>query len=259
MQGTLQHSQEYELLLACDTDHDRHGIVTPEGLLPPNHYLTAALEYLLVYRPEWNANPQAQIGKTFVTSQMLDAVAKVHHRTVYEVPVGFKWFVPGLINGGLVFVGEESAGGTFLRHDGSVWTTEKDGIVMGLLAIEMQAKTGMSPHVLYRRATTHFGNPVYARREFPASMAQKARLKALSPHEVTLNALAGEPIDVILTNASGNHAALGGLLMRSAHSWCAVRPSGTEALYKVYAESFLGEAALEELFAQLTSWIGALV
>lgn len=257
MQGTLQHSKEYTLLLACDPDHDRHGIVTPEGLLPPNHYLTAAVDYLLEHRPKWKAD--TQIAKTFVTTQMIDRVAKAHGRSTYEVPVGFKWFVSGLLDGCFAFVGEESAGATFLRHDGTVWTTEKDGIVMCLLAIEMQARTGMGPHVLYRGLTAKLGDPVYERREFAATNDQKKRLKALKADEVTLGMLAGEKIDAVMTHASGNHAALGGLFIRSVNSWCAVRPSGTEALYKVYAETFLGKVALEELFAQLTAWVGKLV
>lgn len=257
MQGTLQHSKEYALLLACDPDHDRHGIVTPEGLLPPNHYLTVAVEYLLENRPSWKAG--TQIGKTFVTSQMIDRVAKAHERLIYEVPVGFKWFVSGLLNGGFAFVGEESAGATFLRQDGTVWTTEKDGIVMCLLAIEMQARTGVGPHVLYKNATVKFGDPVYERREFPATHEQKKRLKALKSEEVTLSTLAGEEIEAVLTHASGNQAALGGLFIRSASSWCAVRPSGTEALYKVYAETFRGKDELEKLFSQLTGWVSQLV
>lgn len=253
MQETLKKCKEFDLLLVCDPDHDRHGIITPEGLIPPNHYLAVALDYLLEHRPNWNA--KTQVGKTFVTSTMIDHVAKAHDRAVYEVPVGFKWFVSGLLDAQLSFVGEESAGATFLRHDGTVWTTEKDGIVMCLLAIEMQAKMGMGPATLYKNATVRFGNPAYARREFSATNAQKQRLTELRENEVTLKTLADEPIEEVSTHASGNHAALGGIFMRSAHSWCAVRPSGTEALYKVYAETFLGEKALEDIFAQLTAWI----
>lgn len=257
MQGTLDKRRDYDLVLACDPDHDRHGIVTPEGLLPPNHYLTVAVDYLLTHRDDWKET--AQIGKTFVTTQLIDKVAKARKRSVYEVPVGFKWFVTGLLDGNFAFVGEESAGATFLRRDGTVWTTEKDGIVMCLLAMEIQAKMGSNPHVLYKEITERFGNPAYARREFAATFKQKQRLQGLKANEVTLTTLVDEPIEAIFTQASGNHAALGGLLIRSAHSWCAVRPSGTEALYKIYAETFLGEAALEKLFAQLTVWVGQLV
>lgn len=257
MQGTLQCAKEFALLLACDPDHDRHGIATPHGLVPPNHYLSAALEYLLNARPKWSM--QTQVGKTFVTTQMLDKVASAHQRQIYEVPVGFKWFVPKLLSGQCVFVGEESAGATFLRHDGTVWTTEKDGIVMCLLAMEMQAKTGLNPSQIYQNLSQKLGNPAYERREFAATQTQKTRLKGLKAEEVTLKSLAGEPITQVLTHALGNHASLGGLYIRSLNSWCAVRPSGTEDLYKVYAETFLGHQALEQLFADLTQWISALV
>lgn len=257
MQGTLEKRNEYALVLACDPDHDRHGIVTPEGLLPPNHYLTAAVEYLLTHRQHWKES--VQIGKTFVTTKLIDKVANARKHSVYEVPVGFKWFVSGLLDSTFGFVGEESAGATFLRRDGTVWTTEKDGIVMCLLAMEMQAKMGINPHALYQEITERFGNPAYARREFAATLQQKQKLQRLTSGEVTLTTLVDEPIEAILTEASGNHAPLGGLLIRSAHSWCAVRPSGTEALYKIYAETFLGEVALEKLFTQLTVWVNQLV
>ena len=233
----------FDIAAACDTDHDRHGIVAPSvGLLPTNHYLAVAISYLFQHRPEWRA--EAAVGKTVVSSQMIDRVAAKLGRRLYEVPVGFKWFVDGLLTGDLGFGGEESAGASFLRRDGGVWSTDKDGIIAALLAAEMTARTGRDPGMLYADMTPEFGAPVFDRIEAPASAAQRARLGRLSPSEIRQSTLAGEPIQQVLTTAPGNQERIGGVKMVSESGWCAARPSGTESIYKVYGESFAGEEHL---------------
>ncbi|MCE5316251.1 MAG: phosphoglucomutase (alpha-D-glucose-1,6-bisphosphate-dependent) [Parachlamydia sp.] len=242
----------YEIAFACDTDHDRHGIVTKSsGLLTPNHYLTAAIYYLFQHRPRWPKD--AGVGKTAVSSQMIDRVTGSLGRRLYEVPVGFKWFVDGLYTGSLAFVGEESAGATFVRMDGSVWTTDKDGLILGLLAAEMTAKMGKDPGALYQELTREFGNPVYDRVDAPATPEQKARLAKLSAEKVPFKELAGEKIASILTHAPGNGAALGGLKVIAQNGWFAARPSGTENIYKIYAESFLGKDHLQRILEEAQS------
>jgi phosphoglucomutase len=237
MAGLIGLKDKFDIAFANDTDADRHGIVTPSsGLMNPNHYLAVAISYLFANRPHWPA--AAGIGKTLVSSSMIDRVAAKLGRTLVEVPVGFKWFVDGLFNGTLGFGGEESAGASFLRKDGGVWTTDKDGPILGLLAAEITAKTGRDPGQHYAALTEEFGAPVYERIDAPANAAQKAILKNLSPAQVKATELAGEPITRMLTHAPGNGAALGGLKVESASGWFAARPSGTEDVYKIYAESF---------------------
>jgi phosphoglucomutase len=229
----------FDIAFACDTDHDRHGIVTRDaGLLQPNHYLTVAIYYLFQHRPKWNN--AAAVGKTVVSSQMIDRVTAKLGRKLYEVPVGFKWFVDGLLDGTLGFGGEESAGASFLRLDGTVWTTDKDGIVPALLAAEITARVGRDPGQIYQELTSEFGESVYTRTEAPATAEEKEILKKLSPQQVRLRELAGEQIQIILTHAPGNGAPLGGLKVVAASGWFAARPSGTEDIYKIYAESFRG-------------------
>ncbi|MGA8938466.1 MAG: phosphoglucomutase (alpha-D-glucose-1,6-bisphosphate-dependent) [Acidobacteriaceae bacterium] len=236
----------YDVTWACDTDHDRHGIVAKSsGLLNPNHYLAVCIQYLFTHRPDWSA--KVGIGKTLVSSSIIDRVAKGLNRPMLEVPVGFKWFVAGLIDGTLGFVGEESAGSTFLRRNGSVWTTDKDGLILGLLAAEMTATTGKDPGQLYSDLTEKYGSPVYQRIDAEATPAQKAKLAKLSAAQVTAKTLAGEPITSILTEAPGNHAPIGGLKVSTQNGWFAARPSGTEDVYKIYAESFNGEAHLKQI------------
>ena len=222
-----------------DADADRHGIVTPAGLMNPNHYLAAAIHYLFGARGGWRKD--AGIGKTLVSSSLIDRVAAGLGRRLVEVPVGFKWFVPGLLSGDLGFGGEESAGASFLRRDGSVWTTDKDGMILGLLAAEITAVLGKDPGELYRDLTARYGEPVYERVDAPATPAQKARLGKLSPDDVKARELAGAPITAVLTKAPGNGAAIGGLKVTTADGWFAARPSGTEDVYKIYAESFRGK------------------
>ena len=236
----------YDVAFANDPDSDRHGIVTPlSGLMNPNHYLAVAIQYLLTHRPHWPAN--AAVGKTLVSSGMIDRVAeKLRHR-LYEVPVGFKWFVPGLFDGSCCFGGEESAGASFLRHDGSVWTTDKDGPIMNLLAAEITARTGKDPGEHYRELTGEFGAPCYTRIDAPATTEQKASLKNLSPEAVKESSLAGEPIIAKLSRAPGNNAPIDGLKVIARSGWFAARPSGTEAVYKIYAESFKDEAHLDAI------------
>jgi phosphoglucomutase len=238
MASLIDKRSQYDIATGNDTDADRHGIVTPDGLMNPNHYLAVAIGYLYSHRDGWPAD--AGVGKTLVSSSMIDRVAADLGRTLVEVPVGFKWFVPGLVSGTLGFGGEESAGASFLRRDGSVWTTDKDGILLCLLASEIQAVTGKSPSEHYRALTERFGEPAYARVDAPASREEKAVLAALSPEQVTATELAGEPITATLTSAPGNGAALGGLKVATKSGWFAARPSGTEDVYKIYAESFLG-------------------
>ena len=229
----------FEVAFACDTDHDRHGIVTRStGLLPPNHYLSAAIFYLFQHRPHWRSD--AAVGKTLVSSQMIDRVAAKVGRKLCEVPVGFKWFVDGLLSGSFGFVGEESAGAAFVRRDGGVWTTDKDGIILALLAAEMTAREGRDPGEVYSALARELGDPVYDRVEAPATEEQKEILKALSPQQVRQTDLAGEKIKSVLTRAPGNGAPIGGIKVTAENGWFAARPSGTEAIYKIYAESFRG-------------------
>ncbi|QYM79577.1 phosphoglucomutase (alpha-D-glucose-1,6-bisphosphate-dependent) [Horticoccus luteus] len=246
----------FDLSFACDTDHDRHGIVTPsDGLLPPNHYLAVAISQLFKTRPEWSA--QAAVGKTVVSSAMIDRVTAQLGRKLYEVPVGFKWFVDGLLDGALGFVGEESAGAAFLRRDGSVWTTDKDGFIPCLLAAEITARTGQNPGELYRGLTREFGEPVYDRVEAAATPSQKAALANLSAEQITLTELAGEKIASVQTHAPGNHAALGGVKVQTAQGWFAARPSGTEDIYKIYAESFRDRAHLKQILHEAQTIVDA--
>ena len=236
----------YDIAFACDTDHDRHGIVTPSGgLMPSNHYLAAAVDYLYRNRPRWSA--AAAVGKTIVSTAMIDRVAANLGRGLDEVPVGFKWFVDGLLNGSLGFGGEESAGAAFLRMDGAVWTTDKDGIAPALLAAEMTARCGRDPSELYRELTVTLGEPVADRVEAAATREQKQKLAKLSPQQVQITELAGEPIDKVLDRAPGNGAAIGGIKVIAANGWFAARPSGTEDIYKIYAESFRGADHLRVL------------
>lgn len=237
---------DYVLITGNDADADRHGIVTMNGgLMNPNHYLAVTIDYLLSHRPQWPA--AAGIGKTLVSSAIIDRVVEAHGRTMLEVPVGFKWFVPGLSDGTLVFGGEESAGASFQRLDGLAWSTDKDGILLALLAAEIQAVTGQSPTERYRELVSRFGEPHYARVDAVATPAQKARLLTLSPEDVAETQLAGDPITAILTAAPGNGAAIGGLKVQTEHAWFAARPSGTEDVMKIYAESFRGAEHLAEV------------
>jgi phosphoglucomutase len=246
MAGLIELKDRFDVAFACDTDHDRHGVVTRgAGLLNPNHYLSVAIWYLFANRPGWSA--QAGVGKTMVSSGMIDRVTAALGRTLVEVPVGFKWFVDGLLTGALGFGGEESAGASFLRRDGTVWTTDKDGIIMGLLAAEITARTGQDPGEIYRGLTERFGAPVYQRIDAPATPQQKARLLALSAAEVPPGDLAGDPIESILTHAPSNGAPLGGLKVSTRRGWFAARPSGTEDVYKIYAESFASEEHLRQI------------
>ncbi|MGD1148856.1 MAG: phosphoglucomutase (alpha-D-glucose-1,6-bisphosphate-dependent) [Thermoanaerobaculaceae bacterium] len=249
MQRLIDLKDRFEIAFACDTDHDRHGIVTRSaGLLPPNHYLAVAILYLFQHRPEWRT--AAAVGKTVVSSQMIDRVTAKLRRKLYEVPVGFKWFVDGLLDGSLGFGGEESAGASFLRRDGSVWTTDKDGIVPALLAAEITAGMGRDPGEIYDELIREFGEPVYDRVEAPATPEQKAMLERLSAHEVQSTDLAGERILTILTEAPGNGASIGGLKVIAASGWFAARPSGTEDIYKIYAESFSGADHLRRILEE---------
>jgi phosphoglucomutase len=249
MQSLIGLKDRFDVAFACDTDHDRHGIVTKSaGLLPPNHYLAVAIFYLFEHRPEWSA--AAAVGKTVVSSQLIDRVARKLGRKLYEVPVGFKWFVDGLLDGSLGFGGEESAGASFVRRDGSVWTTDKDGIVPALLAAEITARLGRDPGEIYRDLTRELGEPVYDRVEAPATREQKAILEKLSAEQVRTKELAGETIQAVLTQAPGNGAPLGGLKITTESGWFAARPSGTEEIYKIYAESFQGEGHLRRLLEE---------
>ncbi|HUR75891.1 MAG TPA: phosphoglucomutase (alpha-D-glucose-1,6-bisphosphate-dependent) [Sporichthya sp.] len=249
MASLIAARDRYDIATGNDADADRHGIVTPDGgLLNPNHYLAVAIDYLLTHRDDWPA--AAAIGKTLVSSAMIDRVADALGRQVLEVPVGFKWFVGGLVDGSLLFGGEESAGASFLRTDGSVWTTDKDGPLLCLLAAEIQAVTGHSPSERYAELTAKFGDPAYARIDAPATPAQKAVLGKLTPDQVTATELAGEPIRERLTKAPGNGAAIGGLKVTTENGWFAARPSGTEDVYKIYAESFLGPDHLARIQAE---------
>jgi phosphoglucomutase len=246
MGSLIKLKDRFDIAFACDTDHDRHGIVTrTAGLLPPNHYLSVAIFYLFQHRPQWRKD--AAVGKTVVSSRMIDRVTAKLGRTLYEVPVGFKWFVTGLLDGALGFGGEESAGASFLRLDGRVWTTDKDGIVSALLAAEITARLGRDPGEIYRELARELGAPVYDRIEAPATSNQKELLGRLSPQQVRRTDLAGEDIETILTHAPGNGAPIGGLKVVAKSGWFAARPSGTESIYKIYAESFEGAEHLRRL------------
>jgi phosphoglucomutase len=239
----------YRVAFANDPDADRHGIVTPSaGLMNPNHYLAVAIQYLLTHRAQWSA--AAAVGKTLVSSSMIDRVVARLGRRLCEVPVGFKWFAPGLADGSFCFGGEESAGASFLRRDGTVWTTDKDGLIMNLLAAEITARTGREPGEHYRALAAEFGAPHYTRIDAAATPEQKAKLGKLSPESVTAATLAGEPITAKLTKAPGNDAPIGGLKVVTASGWFAARPSGTENLYKIYAESFRDERHLQAIVAE---------
>jgi phosphoglucomutase len=256
MQSLIELKDRFDIAFACDTDHDRHGIVTRNaGLLPPNHYLSVAIFYLFQHRPKWSK--AAMVGKTVVSSQMIDRVTAKLGRKLYEVPVGFKWFVDGLLDGSLGFVGEESAGATFSRLDGSVWTTDKDGLVPALLAAEITAHMGRDPGEIYRELAREFGEPVYDRIEAPATAEQKQRLAKLSPQQILSSELAGEKILSILTQAPGNGASIGGLKVVAESGWFAARPSGTEDIYKIYAESFRGEDHLRRIQEEAQTIVGA--
>ena len=244
----------YRVAFANDPDADRHGIVTPStGLMNPNHYLAVAIRYLLGHRPQWSA--QAVVGKTLVSSGMIDRVVEKLGRRLFEVPVGFKWFVPGLFDGSCCFGGEESAGASFLRRDGTVWTTDKDGLIMDLLAAEITARTGQDPGEHYRELTAEFGTSYYTRIDAAATPEQKARLAKLSPEAVRESTLAGEPITAKLTRAPGNDAAIGGLKVVAASGWFAARPSGTENIYKIYAESFKDQAHLDGIVSEAQAMV----
>jgi phosphoglucomutase len=246
MQRLIAMKDRFDLSFACDTDHDRHGIVTKSsGLLPPNQYLSVAISYLFQHRPKWHKD--AAVGKTVVSSQMIDRVTAKLGRKLYEVPVGFKWFVDGLLDGSLGFGGEESAGASFARLDGTVWTTDKDGIVPALLAAEITALIGRDPGEIYHELTREFGEPVYDRVEAPATPDQKELLATLSSQEVKLTELADENILTVLTHAPGNGAPIGGLKVIAKSGWFAARPSGTENIYKIYAESFRGADHLRRI------------
>lgn len=256
MQRLIGLKDRFDIAFACDTDHDRHGIVTQSsGLLPPNHYLAAAVFYLFRHRPKWRFD--AAVGKTLVSSRMIDLAAQKVGRKIYEVPVGFKWFVDGLLDGSLGFGGEESAGASFLRIDGSVWTTDKDGIIPSLLAAEITAKIGKDPGEIYRELVQEFGEPVYDRVEAPATREEKEKLKKLSPAQVHSKELAGEKIESILTQAPGNGAPIGGLKVVAKKGWFAARPSGTEEIYKIYAESFLGKEHLARILDEAQGIVNA--
>jgi phosphoglucomutase len=248
MQRLIGLRDQFDIAFACDTDHDRHGIVAPSvGLMQPNHYLAVAIQHLFTHRPEWTVG--AGVGKTVVSSSMIDRVTSKVGRRLYEVPVGFKWFVDGLCDGSLGFTGEESAGASFLRRDGRVWTTDKDGIIAALLSAEITVLSKRDPGEVYRGLASEFGEPAYTRVEAPATAAQKKRLAALAPEAVNFTDLAGEPITNVMSKAPGNHARIGGIKVSSATGWFAARPSGTEDIYKIYAESFRGVDQLARIVA----------
>jgi phosphoglucomutase len=249
MHSLVEHKDRFPIIFACDTDHDRHGIVTrSSGLMQPNSYLSVMVDYLFTHRPNWSAS--ASVGKTLVSSSMIDRVAANVGRKVYEVPVGFKWFVDGLVDGSLGFGGEESAGATFLRRDGAVWTTDKDGLIAALLSGEIKAQTGRDPGERYAELTASLGKPVSDRVDAAATPAQKKRLSTLSPAQITSTQLAGEKVVNVLSNAPGNGAALGGVKVMTENGWFAARPSGTENIYKIYGESFLGDEHLQRILEE---------
>jgi phosphoglucomutase len=257
MAGLIARRGDFDLALGNDADADRHGVVTPaDGLLNPNHFLSAAIAYLYgAGRPAWGAG--VGVGKTLVSSSMIDRVVADLGRRLVEVPVGFKWFVGGLVDGSLGFGGEESAGASFLTRDGHVWSTDKDGIIADLLAAELTARTGRDPGAAYAELTARFGAPAYRRVDAPATPEQKARLGKLSPADVTASSLAGDPIEAILTRAPGNDAPIGGLKVVTANGWFAARPSGTENVAKVYAESFRGEDHLARLIEEAQALVAS--
>ena len=256
MAGLIGRRSEYDILTGNDADADRHGIVTPDaGLMNPNHYLAVAIDYLYSHRPDWPA--EAAVGKTLVSSMIIDRVSAALGRRLYEVPVGFKWFVPGLLDGSIAFGGEESAGASFLRTDGTVWTTDKDGILLCLLAAEILAVTGKTPSQRYAELEAEFGSSAYQRVDAPATPEQKAELAKLSPEAVTATELAGEPITAKLSHAPGNGAPIGGVKVQTEHAWFAARPSGTEDVYKLYAESLRGEEHLREVQAEARAVVAA--
>ena len=253
MQRLLGLKDRYDVAFGCDTDYDRHGIVTPAGLLPPNHYLSAAIYYLFRNRPGWRKD--AAVGKTVVSSSMIDRVCAGLGRRMCEVPVGFKWFVDGLQDGSFGFGGEESAGASFLRMDGRAWSTDKDGIIMALLSAEITAKEGKDPAKLYKDLTAKYGEPFYRRQDAPATPEMKKLLKSLAPEKFPFKELAGEKIEAVLNRAPGNSEPIGGLKVCTAGGWFAARPSGTEDVYKIYAESFRGEEHLGRIFAEAEGMI----
>jgi phosphoglucomutase len=247
---------KYRVAFGNDPDSDRHGIVTPSvGLMNPNHYLAVAIRYLLTHRPQWKEN--VAVGKTLVSSSMIDKVVASLGRRLYEVPVGFKWFVPGFVDGSCCFGGEESAGASFLRLDGTVWATDKDGLIMDLLAAEITARTGKDPGQHYQELIAQFGSPLYTRLDAPATPAQKTKLKNLTPDAVSASTLAGEPIVAKLTRAPGDNEPIGGLKVVAASGWFAARPSGTENIYKIYAESFRDQSHLNAILAEAGAMVNA--
>lgn len=256
MQRLIAIKDRFDIAFACDTDHDRHGIVTPgSGLLVPNHYLSVAIDYLFRHRPQWGA--QAAVGKTVVSTELIARVAARLQRKVFDVPVGFKWFSQGLLDGGLGFGGEESAGAAFLRRDGTVWTTDKDGITAALLAAEITARTGRDPGALYLALAQELGSPAADRVEAPANAQQKQQLGALSPTQITATELAGEKISAVLSKAPGNGAPIGGIKVCAPSGWYAARPSGTEDIYKIYAESFQGAEHLQQILREAQATVDA--
>ena len=258
MAGLVDMKEDFDIAFGNDTDFDRHGIVTKSaGLMNPNHYLSVAISYLARNRPRWKND--LAIGKTLVSSSIIDRAAAFLGREVVEVPVGFKWFVDGLLKGTVFFGGEESAGASFLRKDGTVWSTDKDGIILNLLAAEITAATGRDPGEHYQELTRQFGEPVYARIDAPASPDQKAVLHNLKPEDVQATSLAGEPITAVLTRAPGNNAPIGGLKIVAENGWCALRPSGTEDIYKIYAESFIDQAHLSRIQEEAKAMVAALL
>ncbi|MDM0104940.1 phosphoglucomutase (alpha-D-glucose-1,6-bisphosphate-dependent) [Variovorax sp. J22R24] len=258
MQRLLEIKDRFDVGCACDTDHDRHGIVTGgAGLLAPNHYLSVVVDYLFQHRPQWG--PQVAVGKTVVSTQLIDRLAARLGRRLYEVPVGFKWFADGLLDASLGFVGEESAGATFLRRDGSAWTTDKDGITAALLSAEITARMGRDPGALYTDLANEFGNPVASRIDAPATAQQKKQLSALSPQQLGASELAGDKIESVLSHAPGNGAAIGGIKVISQGGWFAARPSGTENIYKIYGESFRGADHLRRILDEAQKIVDAAI
>jgi phosphoglucomutase len=258
MQRSIDIKDRFHIAFACDTDHDRHGIVTPEaGLSPPNHYLSVAIDYLFRHRPQWGAH--AAVGKTVVSTRLIDQVTAKLGRQLFEVPVGFKWFSSGLLDGSLCFGGDESAGATFLRRDGSVWTTDKDGIIAALLSAEITARMGRDPGALYVDLANEFGNPVADRVQVTATAKQKQQLAALSSRDVAATELAGEKIDSIIDHAPGDDAPIGGIRVSAASGWFAARPSGTEDIYKIYAESFHGPELLQRILKEAQATVDSVI
>ena len=255
MQRLIELKDKFDIAVACDTDHDRHGVVTKSaGLLPPNHYLSVCIHYLFGNRSKWRQD--SAVGKTVVSSSMIDRVTAKLGRRLHEVPVGFKWFVDGLLDGSLGFAGEESAGASFLRSDGTVWTTDKDGMIAALLAAEITAHAGRDPGEIYQSLAEEFGDPVYDRIDAPATAQQKAALQSLAPEHIRASYLAGEKIQRILTKAPGDGNAIGGVKVIAENGWFAARPSGTEEIYKIYAESFRGREHLRRIEEEAQAIVG---